>query len=261
MKFLSNLGTKLIRLDEKISNYFGEGIHAAFSIMAFFSVTSGLFLGLLRRGWLAAWVFVLIGLLFALFPCVYLYRSSKKKQEEETPIPEELPPPPPTPAPPRKKFELDEATKKAIELEAALARKRILEAEAKRQEALKREEERKEQEARREAERLYREKIRQRQRTAEKRYQEERKQSSFNGSYFKQEKFRENPTTAKSPVITSEFFRGVTNRTELKKRYLDLLKIYHPDNPSGDPSITRRVQEEYKELSAFYEAYEKHTPK
>lgn len=263
MKHLAKLRDFLIRLDEGMSNRFGEGIHAAFSIMAFFSVVSGLFLGLLGRGWLAAWAFVLIGLLFALFPCISIYRTGRQKQEPPSEAPTEPPEPPPAPTtfPPHKRIELDETTKKAIELEAALARKRILEAEAKRQEALKKEEERKEQEARQKAERLYREKIRQRQKAAEKRYQEEQKQSSFNDNYFKEGKFKESSSSAKSPVITSEFFRGVTNRSELKKRYLDLLKIYHPDNPSGDPGITRRVQEEYKELSAFYEAYEKHSPK
>lgn len=259
MKFLSTLGRNLIHLDEAVTDHFGEGIHAAFSIMAFFSVVSGLFLGLLRRGWAAAWAFVLLGLLFALFPCVFLYRSSRKKPE---PPPEKAPEPPPAPKPaPEPRPEPDEATKKAIQLEAALARRRILEAEAKRQEALKLEEARKEQEARKEAERLYREKIKQRQKAAEKRYQEERRRASFNDSYFKQDKFREGGSPSKSPVIISEFFRGVTNRAELKKRYLDLLKIYHPDNPAGDSNITRRIQEEYKELSAFYEAYEKHAPK
>ena len=254
VNFLKGFRGKFIKWDEGLTHYFGEGIHAALSIMAVFSVISGLFLGLLGRGWIAAWFLVLLGLLFALFPFIYLYRTSRKKQS--------VPPPPvkepvKTFVPPQKKIELDEATKKAIELEAALARKRILEAEARRQEALKKEEERKEQAAREEAERLYREKLKQKQKAAQKRYNEERKRASFNESYFKQERFKEQSSTG-GPVITSEFFRGVTNSAELKKRYLDLMKIYHPDNPSGDINITRRVQAEYRELSAFYEAYEKH---
>lgn len=258
VNFLSALGHQLLNWDKALTERFGEAIHAALSIMSFFSVISGLILGLLGRGWIAAWSFVLLGFLFILFPCVSIYRTGKGSQNETQQEPHE-PPVTPEPAPP-KRFELDEATKKAIELEAALARKRILEAEARRQEALKKEEELKEQAARREAERLFQEKLLKKQQAARKWYNTEQKQSSFNDSYFRQEKFKEQ-LHPKSPVITSEFFHGVTNSTELKKRYLDLLKIYHPDNPSGDAKITRKVQEEYRELSSFYEAYEKHSSK
>mgnify|MGYP000325198936 CR=1 FL=1 len=40
--------------------------------------------------------------------------------------------------------------------------------------------------------------------------------------------------TAEQPVIRGEmFFSGVENRQSLKKRYKDLIKIYHPDNLVG----------------------------
>ena len=32
------------------------------------------------------------------------------------------------------------------------------------------------------------------------------------------------------------FFRGVATQQSLKKRYKDLIKIYHPDNLNGDKS-------------------------
>ena len=37
----------------------------------------------------------------------------------------------------------------------------------------------------------------------------------------------------------TEWFKGVHSEEELTKRYKDLLKIYHPDNQTGDTEITR----------------------
>ena len=41
------------------------------------------------------------------------------------------------------------------------------------------------------------------------------------------------------------WFKGVQSEEELTKRYKDLLKIYHPDNQTGDTEITKQIQEEY----------------
>lgn len=41
------------------------------------------------------------------------------------------------------------------------------------------------------------------------------------------------------------WFKGVHSEEELTKRYKDLLKIYHPDNLTGDTEITKQIQEEY----------------
>lgn len=41
------------------------------------------------------------------------------------------------------------------------------------------------------------------------------------------------------------WFKGVHSEEELTKRYKDLLKIYHPDNQTGDTEITKQIQEEY----------------
>lgn len=50
----------------------------------------------------------------------------------------------------------------------------------------------------------------------------------------------------------SIWFAGVSGLDELKKRYRDLLKIYHPDNFAGDTSITQQIQAEYdKYLQEF----------
>lgn len=44
------------------------------------------------------------------------------------------------------------------------------------------------------------------------------------------------------------YFAGVKNQEELKKRYRELLKIYHPDNQSGDNTETEKILKEYEYL-------------
>ncbi|SHL55627.1 hypothetical protein SAMN02745136_05171 [Anaerocolumna jejuensis DSM 15929] len=46
----------------------------------------------------------------------------------------------------------------------------------------------------------------------------------------------------------TEFFKGVKNIDNLKKRYRDLLKIYHPDNNAGDTEVTVKIKEEFELL-------------
>lgn len=44
------------------------------------------------------------------------------------------------------------------------------------------------------------------------------------------------------------FFRGVTHPLALKKRYKELIKIYHPDNLSGDKTMLQQINKEYDRL-------------
>lgn len=44
------------------------------------------------------------------------------------------------------------------------------------------------------------------------------------------------------------FFAGVRNQLALKKRYKDLLKIYHPDNLAGDKEMMQQISREYERL-------------
>ncbi len=46
----------------------------------------------------------------------------------------------------------------------------------------------------------------------------------------------------------SNFFVGITTFDETKKRYRDLLKIYHPDNQAGDTETTQIIQDEYADM-------------
>lgn len=50
----------------------------------------------------------------------------------------------------------------------------------------------------------------------------------------------------------SVFFRGVDNQLALRKRYKELLKIYHPDNMCGDTGTLQRIQKEYETIKKEY---------
>ena len=55
---------------------------------------------------------------------------------------------------------------------------------------------------------------------------------------------------ATSNVVKGEmFFSGVGSKQSLKKRYKDLIKIYHPDNVYGDKNTIQEINREYDHLS------------
>lgn len=56
-------------------------------------------------------------------------------------------------------------------------------------------------------------------------------------------------------VEVSVFFQGVKNPLALKKRYKDLIKIFHPDNLAGDKDIIQRINREYENLKREYEGF------
>ncbi len=49
-------------------------------------------------------------------------------------------------------------------------------------------------------------------------------------------------------------FRGVRDPWTLRKRYRDLIKIFHPDNAGGDHEIIQMINQEYEELAGEYGA-------
>lgn len=54
---------------------------------------------------------------------------------------------------------------------------------------------------------------------------------------------------------STSFFRGVDNDMALRKRYKELLKIFHPDNKNGDTKTLLLIQTEYENLkSRYYES-------
>ena len=52
--------------------------------------------------------------------------------------------------------------------------------------------------------------------------------------------------------VWTYFFRGVDNDMELRKRYKELLKIFHPDNKCGDTKTFLLIQTEYESLRRKY---------
>lgn len=46
--------------------------------------------------------------------------------------------------------------------------------------------------------------------------------------------------------IAKALFRGVSNPLTLRKRYKDLLKIFHPDNLCGDAELVQMINREYE---------------
>ena len=48
----------------------------------------------------------------------------------------------------------------------------------------------------------------------------------------------------------NKWFTGVTTVEELRKKYRELLKKYHPDNESGSVEITQEINSEYDRLFA-----------
>jgi hypothetical protein len=56
-------------------------------------------------------------------------------------------------------------------------------------------------------------------------------------------------------VVKAElFFAGVESESALKKRYKDLIKIYHPDNLSGNNETLQEINREYDRLRQEFEA-------
>ena len=48
------------------------------------------------------------------------------------------------------------------------------------------------------------------------------------------------------------FFRGVSSDASLKKRYRELMKIFHPDNPDGDTDAIQKINKEYAVLKKAF---------
>ena len=48
------------------------------------------------------------------------------------------------------------------------------------------------------------------------------------------------------------FFIGVNSKQSLKKRYKDLIKIFHPDNLAGDKATLQEINREYDTLKQIF---------
>lgn len=54
------------------------------------------------------------------------------------------------------------------------------------------------------------------------------------------------------PAEVKMLFRGIDNERDLKKRYKELIKIFHPDNVNGDTSVIQEINRQYDELKMKY---------
>lgn len=69
---------------------------------------------------------------------------------------------------------------------------------------------------------------------------------------YRDKVYREAQRTMADAENVKIFFKGVNDTDSVKKRYKDLLKIYHPDNTHGDNNIVLAINEEYERLLRFY---------
>ncbi|RDU22461.1 molecular chaperone DnaJ [Anaerosacchariphilus polymeriproducens] len=56
----------------------------------------------------------------------------------------------------------------------------------------------------------------------------------------------------KSDIDAGIFFKGVNSSISLKKRYKELMKIFHPDNVNGDTDTIQLINREYDSLRQAY---------
>lgn len=54
--------------------------------------------------------------------------------------------------------------------------------------------------------------------------------------------------SASKEVVTTGFFNGCTTEEEIKKRYRDLTKVFHPDSGNGDQETFLNIKKDYDEL-------------
>ena len=85
------------------------------------------------------------------------------------------------------------------------------------------------------------------QRLADDKNQFERRQAFF--ERVEQQQRYETEVYREDNIIHGEmFFSGVFDEKSLKKRYKDLIKIYHPDGESGDNETVAEINREYDSL-------------
>lgn len=91
---------------------------------------------------------------------------------------------------------------------------------------------------------------------SEKQYMERQKEFYSRVKEFEQANYSNSGysnTSSSGNVVKGEmFFTGVGSKQSVKKRYKDLIKIYHPDNLDGDTGVIQEINSEYNKLCAIY---------
>jgi hypothetical protein len=78
-------------------------------------------------------------------------------------------------------------------------------------------------------------------------FEKEKKRFEAEKKYYMKEK------TAMNADSVNILFRGINGPLTLKKRYRELLKIFHPDNLSGDMDMVQLLTKEYEKLKREFE--------
>lgn len=71
--------------------------------------------------------------------------------------------------------------------------------------------------------------------------------------YYQDLKEMEKYPPEKTLAHKGVFFKGVGNELALKKRYKDLIKIFHPDNLNGDTYTIQEINREYDRLRKAFQ--------
>lgn len=85
---------------------------------------------------------------------------------------------------------------------------------------------------------------------------DEKQQVEKQRNFYRFVEEHEKKTQAKIPSTGGKaemFFVGVGSEHALKRRYKDLIKIYHPDNLDGDTVTLQEINREYDRLKAIYQ--------
>lgn len=69
---------------------------------------------------------------------------------------------------------------------------------------------------------------------------------------YKDQVYREARRSMSVAANTKIMFKGVEDMDSLKRRYKELVKIYHPDNNNGDKELMQAITDEFEELKRFY---------
>ena len=78
-------------------------------------------------------------------------------------------------------------------------------------------------------------------------FEKEKKRFESEMKYYKKE------VAAMNADSVNILFRGINGPLTLKKRYRELLKIFHPDNLSGDMDMVQMINKEYERLKKEFE--------
>jgi len=81
----------------------------------------------------------------------------------------------------------------------------------------------------------------------------ERERQSFEARVSYEQEQRQQAEERVGHAFRGGLFGGVNSLLALKKRYKDLMKIYHPDNLCGDQSMVKTINAEYERMRDEFE--------